>query len=140
MRRLLLDLNVVLDVLLDRAPHVEAAAALWALAETRQVHCLVAAHAVTTLHYLAGRSRGQAFADRCVADLLSVFAVAPVDEAVVRRAAALGWPDFEDAVTAMAAEAADCAAIVTRDGRFGRATLPALPPAAAVATILASAT
>ena len=34
--------------------------------------------------------------------LLSVFSVAPVDEGVLAEATALGWADFDDAVTAAA--------------------------------------
>ena len=41
--------------------------------------------------------------------------VAAVDGAILRRALALGWPDFEDAVCAAAAEAASCDLLVTRD-------------------------
>jgi hypothetical protein len=34
MRRVLFDTNIVLDVLLDREPHVEASAAAWAAVES----------------------------------------------------------------------------------------------------------
>ena len=54
-RRILVDLNVVLDVLLDRAPRAEAAAAVWAAVEKGEAEGLLAAHSVTTLHYLATR-------------------------------------------------------------------------------------
>ncbi len=37
------------------------------------------------------------------------------DPPVLRRALSLGWPDFEDAVCAAAAESCGCDAIVTRD-------------------------
>lgn len=47
--------------------------------------------------------------------LVGVFGVAAVDDNVVRRALALAWPDFEDAVCAAAAEASACDAPVTRD-------------------------
>ncbi|MCA1563196.1 MAG: hypothetical protein LC804_24070 [Acidobacteria bacterium] len=47
--------------------------------------------------------------------LIRVFNVAAVDDAVVRPALALDWPDFEDAVCAAAAEASGCDALVTRD-------------------------
>ncbi|HEX4566278.1 MAG TPA: hypothetical protein VH138_06575 [Vicinamibacterales bacterium] len=47
--------------------------------------------------------------------VISVFGVAPIDEGVVRRALVLGWPDFEDALCAAAAEVLRCEAIVTRD-------------------------
>jgi len=38
MKRILFDTNVVLDVLLDRQPHVEASAAAWAAVETGIAH------------------------------------------------------------------------------------------------------
>ena len=64
--------------------------------------------------------------------LIGVFAVAPVDENVVRRALAFAWPDFEDAVCAAAAEAASCDALVTRDpDGYPNAPLPVIDPAAA---------
>lgn len=47
---------------------------------------MLAAHAVTTLHYLAARSGGREFGDRCVADVLSVFSVAPIDASVLAEA------------------------------------------------------
>ena len=34
MRKILFDTNVILDVLLDRKPHVESSAAVWAAIET----------------------------------------------------------------------------------------------------------
>lgn len=137
MTRFLVDLNVVLDVLLDRHPHVEAAAGLWAAIELGDAEGLIAAHSVTTLHYLAGRSLGKAFAKRCVSDVLSVFSVAPVDVRVIERALTLRLTDFEDAVCAAAASAAGCGGIVTRDRRgFKGAPLPALTPGEALALVL----
>jgi len=47
--------------------------------------------------------------------LLSVFDVATVDRQVLHSALALGWTDFEDAVTAAAAQSAKCDALVTRN-------------------------
>ena len=98
--RLLLDLNVLLDVLLNRAPHVEPAAELWALVEREEAEALVPAHGLTTVFYLASKERGARFAREVVGDLVSVFGVAPVDRPVVLRALAFAWPDFEDAVCA----------------------------------------
>lgn len=135
-RRVLVDLNVILDVLLDRAPHAEAASALWAAVETGEIEGRIAAHGVTTLHYLATRAGGRESGERCVRDVLSVFDVAAVDALVLNEAVALGWTDFEDAVCAAAAGAAGCQAIVTRDPRgFKGSTVPALTPRAALAAI-----
>ncbi|MBK5292527.1 MAG: PIN domain-containing protein [Acidobacteriia bacterium] len=52
MRRVLFDINVILDVLLDRKSYPEASAAAWAAIETGISDGLLAAHAVTTIHYL----------------------------------------------------------------------------------------
>lgn len=115
MKRLLLDVNVVLDFVLGRAPFAAPAAELWSLADRGRAAILLSAHGVTTIYYLAARERGSAFARRLIADLLVVPEIAPVDGVVLRRALAMGWPDFEDAVCAAAAEAAECDLFVTRD-------------------------
>jgi len=133
-RRLLIDLNVVLDVLLERKPHADAAEAVWAGIEQGLAEGLLPAHALTTIHYLAGRSRGGAFARRAVEALLGVFRVAPVDDKVLREALALPLRDFEDAVSAACAVSAECDAIVTRDPRgFRGSTVAVIEPATAVA-------
>lgn len=62
MKRLLLDLNVFLDVILDRPPDADVAAALWAAIERGQGHGMVPAHGVTTIFYLLERARDAAFA------------------------------------------------------------------------------
>lgn len=133
MKRLLLDLNVFLDVILDRTPGADIGAALWAAVERGEAHGMVPAHGVTTIFYLLEKARGAAFAREGVERLIQVFDVAPVDEDVVRRALALAWPDFEDAVCAAAAEASGCEAIVTRDpDGYPEAPLPVIDPAAAL--------
>ena len=48
MTRILFDVNVVLDVLLDRKPHVEASAAAWAAVETGMAEGLLASLQSTT--------------------------------------------------------------------------------------------
>jgi predicted nucleic acid-binding protein len=134
--RLLLDVNVVLDLLLDRAPFSRAAGLLWAAAERRRVEAFVPAHGVTTVFYLTARERDGRFARRVLQDLLAVAAVAAVDDAVLRRAFASPCPDFEDAVCLAAAEASGCAMIVTRDpSGYRGAVLPVVDPGTAVALL-----
>jgi len=132
-KRLLLDLNVFLDVILDRKPDADVAAALWAAIERGQGHAMVPAHGVTTLFDLLEKARGPAFAREGVERLIRVFDVASVDDDVVRRALGFAWRDFEDAVCAAAAEASGCDALVTRDpDGYPNAPLPVIDPAAAL--------
>jgi predicted nucleic acid-binding protein len=115
MKRVLFDINVVLDVLLDRKRYVEASAAAWAAVETGISKGLLAAHAVTTIHYLVRKEMGATKARRIVSAILRVFGVAAVEGAVIQEALQLSFSDFEDAVTAAAARSAGCECIVTRD-------------------------
>lgn len=133
MKPLLLDLNVILDVILDRRPGADAAAALWAALESGHGRGLIPAHGVTTIFYLLEKARGAAFARDGVERLIGVFGVAPVNDTVVRRALVFGWPDFADAVCAAAAEASGCEVIVTRDpDGYPNPPLPVIDPAAAL--------
>ena len=134
MKRVLVDINVILDVLLDRRPYVGASSDVWAAIEDGRVDGLLAGHALTTIHYLSHRAMGPALARETTDALLSVFAIAAVDEGVVHSANALGWRDFEDAVTAASAHRAKCAAIITRNiTDFAGSPVPALTPAEAAA-------
>ena len=136
MKRLLLDLNVFLDVILDRKPNVDVAAALWGAIERGRAHGMMPAHGVTTIFYLLEKARGATFAREGVERLIRVFAVAPVNDGVVRRALALAWADFEGAVCAAAAEASGCDALVTRDpAGYPDAPLPVIDSAAALSWI-----
>jgi predicted nucleic acid-binding protein len=115
MRRILFDTNIVLDVLLDRQPHVEASAAAWAAVETGISEGMLAAHAVTTIHYLVRKELSDIKARRIISAILRVFGIATVDGRVVQEALQLPFSDFENAVTAAAARSAGCEFIVTRD-------------------------
>jgi predicted nucleic acid-binding protein len=131
MKRILFDTNVVLDVLLDRQPHVEASAAAWAAVETGRSKGMLAAHAVTTIHYLVRKAMGNIKATQIISSILRVFEVAIVDGAVIQEALQLPFSDFEDAVTAVAARLAGCECIVTRDPKgFRGSPVPSVTPEA----------
>jgi len=133
MKRVLFDVNVVLDVLLDRKPYAEASASAWAVVETGAAEGLLAAHAVTTIHYLLRKELGAGKARRTLSAILRVFGVAAVDAAVIQEALELSCPDFEDAVTAGAARLAGCDSIVTRDPKgFRGSPVRSLTPEMAI--------
>lgn len=133
MKRVLIDVNVVLDVLLDRQPHAAASIAVWTAIETGHTEGLLAAHAITTIHYLVRKELGAAKAKRTLTSILRVFGVAPVDSAVIEDAIKRVSPDFEDSVMISAARLAGCDLIITRDPRgFRDSPVRVLTPEAAV--------
>jgi predicted nucleic acid-binding protein len=126
----LIDTNVILDVLLARAPHLTDSAAVVAAVETGRCRGLLCATTVTTIHYIARRQLGNDESLERLADLLSIFGVATVNEAVLRTAMKSGMPGFEDAVLHEAARQAGPNCIITRNiDDFIAAAIPVYLPA-----------
>ena len=120
-------------VLLDRQPHAEASAAVWAAIESNLSEGLLVAHAVTTIHYLIRKELGFPRSRRAVLAMMRVFRVAAADAHVIQDALQLSMPDFEDSVTAAAAWLAKCDFIVTRDPKgFRGSPLRVLTPEEAI--------
>jgi predicted nucleic acid-binding protein len=114
---LLVDTNVVLDVLLARAPwDAEAALLLDAIARGRAVG-YVAGHTLTTIHYIVERAKNRTAAVTVVADLLLLVDVVPLDAADFQRALALGLRDYEDAAQVAACLRVGADFLVTRNPR-----------------------
>jgi predicted nucleic acid-binding protein len=115
--KVVLDTDVVLDLLLDRAPHAEAAAQVFAQIEAGLLTGCVCATTVTTIHYVAEKAVGDATARQLLAQLLRLVEVAPVTRPVVEKALNSAMADFEDAVLAHAAAMSGAEAVITRNGR-----------------------
>ncbi len=127
--KLFLDTNVVLDVLAQREPWFGDSASVLAHIEQGGASGHIAAHTVTTLHYLLARHLGQKKTAVVLLDLTALLHVEPVDHEVLQQALALGWRDFEDAVQAVAAAQCQADYLVTRNPRdFRQSPIPAITP------------
>lgn len=123
--KVLFDTNIVLDVLMDRAPHADAAVELFSKVESGSIIGYLVATTITTIYYLMAKAIGQERADTEIRKLLTMFEVAPVNRAVLELALAAGFADFEDAVIAEAATHVGADAIVTRNRKdFKPARIP----------------
>jgi predicted nucleic acid-binding protein len=113
--RLLLDINVLLDVVLERDPWARPAAELLAIIETNHAQGFVAAHTLPTVYYVVTKSQDRDTATRAMHDLLRLLDVVPVEKQDFYRALSLPLNDFEDAVQAAAAFRIDAEYLVTRN-------------------------
>lgn len=113
--KILFDTNVVLDVLLDREPFVEASAHVLSRVESGQLTGYLCASTITTLHYLMAKSLGNQRALSEIRKLLSIFEIAPVNRPVLEGALETDFKDFEDGVIHESARLMDVEAIVTRN-------------------------
>ncbi|WP_010261307.1 PIN domain-containing protein [Treponema primitia] len=126
---ILIDTNVALDSLLERQPFCAAASRVLSLS-TLGVGIFVSASAITDMYYISRKHMGsKKAAMELLKRLLLNAGAATVSDAEIRRAIALDWGDFEDAVQYAAGERLAVDYIVTRNGAdFTAAALPVVTP------------
>jgi predicted nucleic acid-binding protein len=115
--RILADVNVCLDLLLDRKPYVEHSGKLFELAENDNIQLLISGLSIDTLFYIIRPVLGSKKSNELLATLLEIAEIAPVDENGVRDALEAGWSDLEDALQFYSAIHAECTHLVTRNTR-----------------------
>lgn len=116
MKRILLDTNVVLDVLLAREPWCEDARTLWQANDAQTLQCYVSASSLTDIFYIAKRIRGAEAAREAVHKCLKAFEICSVTRDSLELAWRLAGVDFEDDLQVACATIEVLDAIVTRDG------------------------
>jgi hypothetical protein len=92
----LIDLNVVLDVILQRQPWFAEASLIWDANRRGQIQGHLVATSLTNLFYIARRILGSDEARRAVRNCLQSFAILTVDGPLLQQADALPGTDFED--------------------------------------------
>lgn len=136
MRQYLLDINVVLDLLLNRSPWAADAASIWDAHRYGRIRALVAAFSLPTVFYIVRRQAGIPAARTAVQACSTTLDIAPTDHATLLAAHALAGPDFEDDLQIACAVRAQVDAVVTRDPRgFAASPIPVLAPADVVASL-----
>ncbi len=111
----MLDTNVVLGVLLARAPFAAQSAAVMSAVETGVAEGFLCATTITTIHYLTAKAVDSKTAEKHIGALLRIFQIAPVTDVVLASALGSKAKDFEDAVLVESARAVSADAVVTRN-------------------------
>ena len=128
--RVLLDTDIVLDLLLQRAGFVQAAVALFETHERGEIQAHISALTSVNVFYIARKTLGQAPLRRAIEQLLLTVTVCPMDAQSLRGALALPMADFEDATQVTCALRAGLEAIVTRNlSDYQNSPLPVYSPA-----------
>ena len=127
--RVLLDTDVLLDVILARAPFIQPAAALLDLSEQGVFEAYVCAITPLNICYIARTAQSSSGLKQAIADLLRKTHVCPLDHAILVNALSSPINDYEDAVQHACAVADGLDAIVTRNVKdYKNATLPVFTP------------
>ena len=126
---MLLDMDVLIDIALDRRPHSGPSSELLDQVERGPRRAFVAWHTLSNFYYLVTSAHGDADTRDFIAELVRFVGVAPADAAAVHYAVSLPMADFEDAMQVAAARACGARHIVTRNvGDFVRSPIPAMTP------------
>jgi len=134
--KILIDINVILDVLLNRTAFVEESARVMGMVERGIIEGYLCATTLTTLDYLMTKASDKATARVGVRRLLTLFQIAKVNAAVLEMAIDSGFDDFEDAVQYHAGVIRGIDGLVTRNPRDYRgADLPVYLPGELLALV-----
>ena len=127
--RVLFDTDLVLDLVLDREPFVEEAAALFILHEQGRINSYISGITLVNVFYLTRKFKGIDAASEAVKELLAALNVCPLDRSVLEAAQRLVFADYEDAVQHASATSSQLDAIITRNlDDYRNATLPVFSP------------
>lgn len=134
--KLLIDANILLDVLQNREPHVQASSVIWKLCETEKAKGYVSALTFANLVYIMRKELEPKKIEEILEALSLIFEFADFTVSDLTHAAELGWDDFEDAVQSVTAERVHADYIITRNVRdFAESKVVAFTPSELIARI-----
>ncbi|TDU81175.1 putative nucleic acid-binding protein [Prosthecobacter fusiformis] len=127
--RIFLDTNILLDIIEQRMPHYTASQTVLDECDQRGFEIFVAWHGLATVFYITAKKRGEPYALQMIRDLLTWATVATVGQDEAQEALGYGIPDYEDALIAAAASAANADWLITRDeAGFSKGPIAAINP------------
>ena len=131
-----IDSNVVVDVLVRRAPFFADSSRVLDRAERGDFTAWLCATTITTVFYLVRRHLGATEATERLEDLTAICSTAAVNQAVIDSAFRSSFTDFEDAVLNYSALTVGADCIVTRnEADFRHSSLLVYTPSQFLATL-----
>ena len=139
MKKIFLDSDVLLDLLLDREPFMDDIAEIIENSLSSSIKLCVSPITVTNIYYIIGRLENQRKADTQRKKLLKIVQVEKVDQSIINKASNSKFKDFEDAVQNYCAEESGHQIIITRNTKdYKESNLSILTPKEYLAKISAS--
>ena len=127
--RFLVDANILLDVLMNRQPHVTDSASIWKLCETGQAEGYISSLTFANLIYIMSKEINPKGIEIILDKLSLIFHFADLTSSDLISAAKLQWNDFEDAVQCVTAKRLNADYIITRNVKdFKESDIIAITP------------
>lgn len=111
----LIDTNVILDVLCDRAPFAEDAQTVFKMCEVKRVEGFISALSVPNIIYIMRKELDTEKISDILEKLTLIFKIADLKGSDLKNAVRHGFADYEDAVQSVCAQRIGADVIVTRN-------------------------
>lgn len=130
MKRIFIDTNILLDLLLERQPWVNQASVLFSMADRKDIKLLCCSLSFSTAIYLMERLKYERKEIiKKLAIVKSLCSVTTVDESVIDRVLQSDFLDLEDSLQYYSALSAKADVIVTRNKKdYVLSNIPVLTP------------
>ena len=127
--KILIDTNVILDVLCNRADFVEDSLKVFKYCEADRIDGCISALSIPNIVYIMRKELDGERVKEILTALTSIFTVVDLRERDLLRAADWNFPDYEDALQAVCASRIKANYIVTRNIKdFKYSPVPAVKP------------
>ena len=127
--KILIDTNVILDILCNRADFVEDSLKVFKFCEANQITGCISALYVPNIVYIMRKELDNERIKEILTTLTSLFTVVDLRESDLIKAADLDFSDYGDVLQSVCAARAKANYIVTRNIKdFKNSTVPAIKP------------
>ena len=115
MKKLYLDSDVLLDLLLDREPFSDDIAKIIEESITSEIKLCTSPISITNIHYIIGRLENKNKADLKTKKILQIVRMENIGQSVIDKASNSRFKDFEDSVQNYCAVESEHEIIITRN-------------------------
>ena len=115
MKKILVDSDIILDLMLERDMFFNPAAELFNLIEKKEIKASVSSLHFSNLHYIIRKVKNNELAKSVLRKLAIIVNILSIDEKTIELALESDFPDFEDAIQYYACLDNDIDVIVTRN-------------------------
>ena len=127
MKKILVDSDMILDLMLERNVFFNPAAELFNLIEKKKIKASVSSLHFSNLHYIIRKVKSNELAKSVLRKLAIIVNILSIDEKTIELALESDFPDFEDAIQYYACLDNDIDVIVTRNKKdFKSGKLPVM--------------
>jgi predicted nucleic acid-binding protein len=116
MKKVLCDINIVLDVLLKREKFYRESVCIFEKIEKNEIHGFLSGISIDTIFYILRKSNKSNLESReIISKLLQIFDIAAIEQSTIEKALLLDTSDLEDAIQYQSANDECCEIIFTRN-------------------------